>query len=85
MAQLMSPLIRLLLAIVGRHHAVPAGREAVERVVIFLGGQAKLLQVVLAPGPVSRFASRLDRGQEERHQHADDGDDHEQLDQGEAG
>jgi hypothetical protein len=53
--------------------------------VILQGGQTKLLEVVLALGPISRLASRLHRGEQERHQYAYYGNDHEQFDEGEAG
>ena len=50
---------------------------------VFLGGEAKLLQVVLALRPIGGFARGLDRGHDQGDQNGDDGDDDEQLDQGE--
>jgi len=44
-------------------------------------GQAELLQVVDALGATGRLAGRLHGRQEQGDQHADDGDDHQQLDQ----
>jgi hypothetical protein len=41
------------------------------------------MQVVRAAHSVSCFANLLDCGQEESNQHGDNGNDHEQLDQGE--
>jgi hypothetical protein len=41
-----------------------------------------LLEVVLAFGAVRGFANLLDRGQEQRDQDANDGNHHQQLDQG---
>jgi len=48
-------------------------------------GQADLLEVVDALRPPGRLACGLDRRQQQRDQDGDDGDDHQQLDQGEAG
>jgi hypothetical protein len=42
--------------------------------------QAELAEIVLALHPASRFASGLDRGQEQRDEHADDGDYNQKLD-----
>ena len=44
-------------------------------------GQAELLQVVGALNPAGGLARRLHGGQQQRDQHGDDGDDHQQLDQ----
>ena len=41
--------------------------------------QANLAEIVRALAPPSRFARRLDRRQEQCHQHANDGDHHQQL------
>ena len=65
-------------------HLVRAHREdAVGRLVIG-HGQAQLLQVVGALGAAGGLAGRLDRRQEQGDQDRDDGDHHQQLDQGEA-
>jgi hypothetical protein len=40
-----------------------------------------LLQIIAAAGSPGRFAGGLHRGQEKGHEHADDGDDNEQLDE----
>jgi hypothetical protein len=45
--------------------------------------QAQLLEVISALGPTSRFTCGLDRWQQERDQDGDDGNDYQQLDQGE--
>jgi hypothetical protein len=42
-------------------------------------GQSYLAKVVLALAAASRFACRLHRGQQKRHQNADDGNYHQQL------
>ena len=46
--------------------------------------QADLLQVVDALGAAGGLAGRLHGGQQQGDQDRDDGDDHQQLDQGEA-
>ena len=61
-----------------------ADREAVQGRVVVVQGDADLLEVVGALGPAGRLAGRLDGRQQQGDQHADDGDDHQQLDQGEA-
>ena len=71
------------LRVVCRRPAIPAGGECVERVVVFLGGQAELLQVVLALGTIRRFSRRLNRRHDESDENGDDRDHDEQLDQGE--
>src|SRR5262249_41343155 len=50
-------------------------------VVVLVYGQADLPQVRLALGPVGRLSDFLDSGQQQADQHADDGDDDQQLDQ----
>jgi hypothetical protein len=45
--------------------------------------KTELLQVVRALGSASGLASRLHRGQQERDQDRNDGDDNEQFDKGE--
>jgi len=42
-----------------------------------------LMQIVTARHASSRFTSGLNRRQQQRHQNANDGNDHQQLDQGE--
>ena len=59
-------------------------REGLVLVVIVLGGQADLLEVVRALGTSRRLAGGLDGGQEQRDQDGDDRDHHQQLDQREA-
>ena len=61
-----------------------ARREHALGVVIAVQRQADLLQVVLAVGASSRLAGRLDGGRTSADQEADDGDDHQQFDEGEA-
>jgi len=46
--------------------------------------QADLLQVIDALRPPGRFARGLHGGEQQRDQDRDDGDDHQELDQGEA-
>jgi hypothetical protein len=43
--------------------------------------EADLLEVILALRAARGFAGRLDRGEQQRDQNANDGDDHEQLNQ----
>ena len=50
---------------------------------IVLQGHAQLPEIVLAMGAPGRFAGRLDGRQEQADQDADDGDHHQQFDQGE--
>ena len=52
---------------------------------VVVQGRTKLLQVVVALGPPRRFAGRLDRGQQQRDQDADDGDHDQQFNQRKAG
>ena len=59
-------------------------REPLKRAFIVGKGQPNLLEIVRALGPPRRFASRLHRRQEQRHQDTDDRDHHEQLHQREA-
>src|SRR3970282_2354675 len=49
------------------------------------GGQGELLEVVAALAAARRFARRLNRWQEQRHENADDSNHHQQLDQRKAG
>lgn len=51
---------------------------------IVMHGQHHLFQVIPARHPPRRFASGLDSRQEQRHQDANDGNDDEQLDEGES-
>ena len=48
-------------------------------------GDADLLEVVGALSAAGRFASRLHGGKKQRDEYGDDGDDHQQFDQGETG
>jgi hypothetical protein len=50
-------------------------------VVMIQAAQRQLLEIVLALTAARRFAGGLNRGQEQRHQDADDGDHHQQLDE----
>jgi hypothetical protein len=45
--------------------------------------QRDLAEIVLALGTAGGFAGGLDGGEEQRHQDADDGDYHQELDEGE--
>jgi hypothetical protein len=49
--------------------------------VVRLHRNAKLPQIVAALRPASRFTRRLNGGEQQTHQDADDSDDHEQLDE----
>jgi len=51
---------------------------------VVLHRQAELSQMACALGAPGGFAGRLDRRQQEGHQHADDPDHHQQLDDREA-
>ena len=62
-----------------------ARREASVAVGVLGEGQPDLLQVVLTGGPPRLLPGGLNRRQEQRDQRPDDRDDHQQLDQGEAG
>ena len=53
------------LGVVRRRPAIPSCGERVERVVVFLGGQAELLQVVLALGTIRGFSRGLNRRHDE--------------------
>jgi hypothetical protein len=61
------------------------GREHLVRVGEQLAGGAHLLEAVDAIAAAGRFASGLDGRQQQGHQHADDGDHDQQLDEGETG
>ena len=67
----------------GRERRPAAGRKATPGVVVGVQGQADLLQVVAAGGPGGGRPDLLDGRQEQADQDGDDGDDHQQLDQGE--
>src|SRR5262249_4672847 len=62
----------------------PSGREETELVVVVVEGQPDLLEIVLALHACGRLAHFLHGGQEQSDQHADDGNNHQQLDQREA-
>ena len=53
-------------------------------VVVIVQRQAELVEVVGALGPVGRLAHLLNRGEQQRDQHRDDGDDHQQLNERES-
>jgi hypothetical protein len=59
------------------------GRQLLVSRVVIVHGQAKLLEIVAAAHPPSRFAGRLHGGQQQPHQHADDGDHDKKFHQGE--
>ena len=59
-------------------------RQTVVRVVIVLDGETELLEVVGALHTTSRFTRRLDGGEKETDQNADDRDNDQQFNQGEA-
>jgi hypothetical protein len=59
------------------------GRDLLECRVVVVHCQAKLLEIIAATHPPSRFPSGLDGGQQQPHQHADDGDHDKQFHQGE--
>ena len=69
----------------GGHVAEPIRREPAFVIDEVLRADAELLEVIRALRAAGRFAGGLHRGKEQRDQDADDGDDDEQLDQGEAG
>ena len=57
----------------------PADRESVGDVVVVVQRQTILLEMVLALRSPCRFTSLLNRRQQERDQHRDDGDDDQQF------
>ena len=63
---------------------LPIGKGVV-LIVIVLGGQADLLEIVRALDTSGGLARRLYGREQERDQHGDDGDHHQKLDQGERG
>ena len=63
---------------------VDAGGEALVGVVVHVGGQRDLLEVVGALDAGRGGADLLDGGQQEADEDGDDGDHHQQLDQREA-
>src|SRR5262249_16775977 len=67
-----------------RGRDVHARRKLVVGVVVVVGGQPKLFEVVGGGHAVSGFADLLDGGQEQANQDSNDGDDDEQFNQGEA-
>src|SRR5207244_5492511 len=72
--------------VIGREAAIAAKdsvRELALRVVEIVGGQGELLEVVGAARAGSGFTDLLDGGHEQADQDGDDGDDDQQLDQGE--
>jgi len=50
-------------------------------IVVIMGSQGDLLEVIRALRPPGRLAGGLDGREQERNQHSDDGDDDQQLDQ----
>ena len=58
-----------------------ARRELLPGVDVTVHPQPQLLELVLAAAPAGRLAGRLNRGQEQRDEHADDRDHDEQFDQ----
>ncbi len=67
---------------VGGRGNIPRGERAV-RIVIVVHRQADLLQVVEARRAAGRLAGLLHGGQKQGNQNADDGNYHQQLDEGE--
>src|SRR5262249_55085755 len=61
-----------------------AGRQRLIRVVVVVHGQAELLEVVLALDAGGGLAHLLHRRQQEPDQDGNDGDYHQQLDEGES-
>jgi hypothetical protein len=67
---------------IGQKIARPAaGRKESVRIEVQLRGHGKLLQMILAGRLPRSLARGLNTRQHELHQEADDGDDHEQLDE----
>src|SRR5690606_13430420 len=62
---------------------VPAGGELTSRRVMVVEGHAELPTIIQTLRPAGGFAGRLDGRQEQRDQHADDGDHHQQFHKGE--
>jgi hypothetical protein len=59
------------------HWSQVAGWEAAEYVMKLVGSEAQLPQVAGALHAASRLAGRLNRGQQQGHEYANDGDDDE--------
>src|SRR5208282_5749344 len=64
------------------NHAPAAGWEEAISCQVRVGRRADLLEIVLALSPPHRFTDRVDRRHKQGHQHAENGDDDEQLNQG---
>src|SRR5262249_32890401 len=64
--------------------ADPGGGEGAVAVVVVVDGQADLLEVVGALQACGGLADLLHRGEQQADEDRDDGDDHQQLGQGEA-
>jgi hypothetical protein len=61
-----------------------SGGQTISRVVIIMNGESDLLEMVGACHPPCGFASGLDGGQQQSDEHADNGDDDEEFDEGES-
>jgi hypothetical protein len=61
-----------------------AGREIKRRIVNVVRRNCHLLQIIGALHAASGFAGRLNSRQEQRDEHADDGNDNEELDERES-
>src|SRR5262249_3622387 len=61
---------------------LPARWEIIQGVDVVEEGEPDLLQVILAGCDVRRLAGLLDRRQQQADEHADNGDDHQQLGEG---
>ena len=59
-----------------------SGRNCVEGVVVVVDRNPQLLQIVAALRAAGGLASLLDGRQKQRHQNCDDGDDHQQFNEG---
>src|SRR5262249_44828671 len=62
---------------------VPVGRHHLERAAVIMNGQTQLLDVVGALRTCRRLTHLLHGGHQKADQDGDNGDDHQQLDQGE--
>jgi hypothetical protein len=72
------------MSVPGQKSVRRARGESIERVVKLSGREPALTQIVFALRSTGRFADRLDGGKEDRHQYADDGDNHQKFDQRES-
>jgi hypothetical protein len=62
------------------YNAIDVARQPSGDIVIVMKGNAELLEIIAALGSPGRFPRRLHRGQQQRHEDADDGNYDQQFD-----